>query len=324
MLKKKEHSLLEKYKIIRNIIILVFGVLVFSPYVSASSPKYQKISGFSEEVNGKLSAFLNDFQGSEVRKIALFDCDGTILGQVPHYLADEALYRYAKANYAGKNDSLSLSKMKLVEEMLGMSNTESAYVENRIHFFSGLTVEEIEAIGRDTYNQMYRGKLYPEIQQLIHNLEDFGFEIWVMTASPEYLYQGFVSEVMGIPKNRIIGMKSVVKNGITTDELVIPTTQDIGKEQYIHTCIKSAPLLVVGNSRGDMEMMHTSVGLKMMVNPDDKKIRGIKDGAMNGFTVKSYWGNEGALVVYSNDTREGDDQYVAEEWGVRANKPNAK
>ena len=29
------------------------------------------------------------------RKVAVFDGDGTVIGQVPYYLADEALYRYA-------------------------------------------------------------------------------------------------------------------------------------------------------------------------------------------------------------------------------------
>ena len=313
-----------KSNIIVILVVLVLGLSFYIVNPHTSSVSYQNINGFSDEVNEELSTFLINLQDSEVRKIAVFDVDGTIIGQVPHYLADEALYSYAEHNYTGKKDPESLSKMKIVEEMIKMSNTEEVYVQNRVRFFSNLTVEEIETIGWDTYNQKYKEKLYPEIKQLISILEDFGFEIWVMTASPEYLYQGFLSEDLGIPKNRIIGMKSVVKNGITTDELVIPATQDIGKEQYIRTYIKSEPLLVVGNSRGDMEMMNTSVGLKMIVNPDDEKKRGIQDGLMNGFTVKSYWEKEGALIVYSNDTRQGNDRYVSEEWGIRVNKSNAK
>jgi len=287
---------------------LVFYSFLPNPQVSPISNQY--VPGFSDEVNRRLSTFVDNLQGSEARKIALLDCDGTILGQVPYYLADEAVYHYAKTHYKGKADAVSLSKMKIVEQMLGMSNTENAYIENRVRFFSGLTVEEIEDIGRDTFHRMYRGKLYPEIRRLISRLEDSEFEIWIMTASPEYLYQGFLSDILGIPKNRIIGMKSVVKNGITSDELVVPTTQEIGKEQYIRTYIKAEPFLVVGNSRGDMEMMHTSIGLKMIVNPDDKKIRGTVDGPMDGFTIKSYWENEDALIVYSNDTRQSDAPYI--------------
>jgi len=39
---------------------------------------------------------------------------------------------------------------------------------------------------------------------------------------------------------------------------------------------------MVGNSRGDIEMMNESVGIKLIVNPDDKKIeKGITHGKWN-------------------------------------------
>jgi hypothetical protein len=40
-------------------------------------------------------AFLNTTVTMNIRKVAVFDSDGTTFGQVPYYLADEALYRYA-------------------------------------------------------------------------------------------------------------------------------------------------------------------------------------------------------------------------------------
>lgn len=39
--------------------------------------------------------------------MAVFDCDGTLFGQSPYYLADEAIYEYAKNKYALKKESLS-------------------------------------------------------------------------------------------------------------------------------------------------------------------------------------------------------------------------
>ena len=43
----------------------------------------------------ELKAFLNTTLTMNNRKVAVFDGDGTVIGQVPYYLADEALYRYA-------------------------------------------------------------------------------------------------------------------------------------------------------------------------------------------------------------------------------------
>ncbi len=301
-------------------LLLITVIVAVSGINSVRAQTYQHISGFSEQVNAKLESFFSESPKIKTRKVAVFDCDGTLLSQVPYYLADEALYDYAKKNYAGKEDSLSIAKMKIVEEMLHGNNVAHVYVESRIRFFAGLTPSALENIGKDYYNRNYQGKFYPEMKPLIANLNRFGFEVWVITASPEFLYQGFVSEELDIPKNRIIGVKSVVRNGVTTDELVVPTPQDAGKAETIETYIKEKPLLVVGNSRSDMEMMNTSVGLKMIVNPDDIMVRGTQTGPMNGFTVESYWEKEGALIIYCNDIRKGNHTYVSDEWGVRVNQ----
>ena len=70
-----------------------------------------------------------------------------------------------------------------------------------------------------------------------------------------------------------------------------------------------------------MELMNTSVGLKLIVNPDDKKV----EKEMDNKTVKGYWENDArAIVVYSNDIPEGDYQYVTGDWGVKKNVSNPK
>ena len=146
-----------------------------------------------------------------------------------------------------------------------------------------------------------------------------------MTPSPEFLYQRFVHEQLGIPVDRIIGVKSAVRNGKTTDELVLPTPQDWGKAETIHTFIKARPIIVGGNSRGDMEMMDESVGLKLMVNPDNVKIEKEHAGNMEGMTVKQYWDKDpNCVIVYCNDVPEGNYKYTTQEWGVKVNKTNKK
>ena len=136
------------------------------------------------------------------------------------------------------------------------------------------------------------------------------------------LYQRFVAEQLGIPEDRILGVKSLVTaDGVVTDQLVFPVPQDNGKAEVVNTFIKAKPLFAGGNSRGDMELMNTSVGLKLIVNPDDKKV----EKEMDNKTVKGYWENDArAIVVYSNDIPEGDYQYVTGDWGVKKNVSNPK
>jgi phosphoserine phosphatase len=257
--------------------------------------------------------------------VSVFDCDGTVFGQVPHYLADEALYQYADEVLSKRNDKQAKEKLAILDRMVkNGDNVGKRYVEDRIHFLAGLTPEVIERIGYDTYRRTYKGKFYPEMKQLIANLKEYGFEVWILTASPELLYQKFVSEELGIENYRVVGARSVVKNGVTTTQIVPPIPQDDGKAHTIETYIKARPLIVGGNSRGDMDMLNESFGIKIVVNPDDVKVRGPEDGVMEGYTVKSYWEKEGAIIVKCNDVPIPNTNFYTSKWKIRKNMEHPK
>jgi phosphoserine phosphatase len=302
---------------------LLFFFCAFFSCTLLHAQMFRPIEGWSSEVNNKLENFLNSTLIIQERKIAVFDCDGTLLGQVPYYLADEALYSYAKKHYADKQDEFSKYKMQIINQLLHGNNTGMQYVKERIDFLSGMTVEEVERMGEDCFHEKFQQKIYPQMRELLADLKAYGFEIWVLSASPEILYQQFIHEELGIPVDRIIGVKSVIKNDTITNTLVMPVPQDEGKAQALETFIKAKPLFVAGNSRGDMEMMNESVGLKLIVNPDGDKIeKGTDAGLMNGYTVKGYWEKNNALIVNCNDVDNGNYKYVSGDWGIKANKSN--
>ena len=286
---------------------------------------YRHISGWSQEINAHIEGFLNTTITMNVRKVAVFDSDGTTFGQVPHYLADEALYRYADNVLKERKDRDAREKLKILDRMVkDGNNVGKPYVEDRVHFLAGLSPEEIETIGYECYRESYQNKTYPEMKQLVANLKEYGFEVYILTASPEFLYQKFVSEEYGIPVTNVVGAKCVVKEGVTTGEIIPPIPQDDGKAHTIETFIKARPLIVGGNSRGDMDMLNESVGLKIVVNPDDVTVRGPEDGPMAGHTVRSYWEKEGALIVRCNDVRDPKVRYHTGEWKIRENRANPK
>lgn len=306
----------------KKLILTLAALAAGAFFASAQSYEYKPIEGFQDATNARLESFLKSTIPMQTRKVAVFDCDGTLFGQAPYYLADEALYEYAKKNYEGKTDSLSQAKMAIVDQLLHGDNVGVDFVQNRVRFLSGLTSEEVQKMGNDMYHEKFEGKMYPEMKALLRNLENFGFEVWILSASPELLYQQFCNEQLGFPVDRILGVKSRVAEGnIVTDELVYPVSQDEGKADVVRTFIKADPLLVGGNSRGDLEMMNTSVGLKIMINPDDTKPEKVADGK----TLKAYWeADPNCIVEYCNDVPEGNYTYVTEEWGVKSNATNAK
>ena len=236
--------------------IILVMMLLITPCVSAQT--YRQIKGWSKEVNDRLEDFLNSTITMKIRKVAVFDGDGTVMGQVPHYLADEALYQYADEHFKGKTDKFSKEKMAILNRMVkDGNNVGKPYVEDRVHFLAGLTPEEILEMGYACYQTSYRNKFYPEMKQLIANLKEYGFEVWILTASPEFLYQKFLAEELGIPEVNILGVKSVVVGGKLTDDIILPIPQDDGKANVIPTFIKTRPLVVGGNSRGDMDMLNS-------------------------------------------------------------------
>jgi len=307
----------------RLIFFLAACILAIS--CSRVQEAYQPVDGWSKEANIILKNFLDSTKTLNERKVAVFDCDGTVFGQVPFYLADEALYQYADQVLKERDDEESRTKLAILDRMVEHGdNVSKRYVEDRVHFLSGLTPEEIEDIGYNCYISSYRGKFYPEMKELIDNLKRYGFEIWIITASPEILYQKFVALELDIPVVNIIGVKSVVKEGITTGEIILPIPQDDGKAHAIETFIKARPLIVGGNSRGDMDMVNESAGLKIMINPDNQTIRGPEDGPMAGHTVRSFWEMEGALVLLCDDVADPGIQFHTRNWNIKPNIANPK
>lgn len=300
-------------------------ISAFCLQAALEAQTYRHIYGWSQDINDRIEGFLNGTIPMTVRKVAVFDCDGTTFGQVPYYLADEALYRYADLVLKERKDKEAREKLKILDRMIkDGNNVGKPYVEDRVHFLAGLTPEEIETIGYDCYRDSYMGKFYPEMKQLVANLKEYGFEVWILTASPEILYQKFVAEEFGISNVNVVGAKCVIKDGVTTGEIIPPIPQDDGKAHTIETFIKVRPLIVGGNSRGDMDMINESAGLKMIVNPDDVTVRGPEDGPMSGHTVKSYWEKEGALIVKCDDVRDPKVKFHTEEWKIKQNRANPK
>jgi phosphoserine phosphatase len=305
--------------------IIIYLLATFCLLAGLQAQTFRPIKGWSQEINVRLESFLNSTIPMTERKVSVFDCDGTTFGQVPHYLADEALYQYASDVLKKRNDKESKEKLAILDRMIkNGDNVGKIYVEDRIHFLSGLSPEEIETIGYNCYRKSYKGKFYPEMKEFIANLKEYGFEVWILTASPEFLYQKFVSEEFGIPNTNVVGAKSVVANGKTTREIILPIPQDDGKAHTIETFIKARPLIVGGNSRGDMDMLNESFGLKIIVNPDDETVRGAEDGPMSGHTVKSYWEKEGAIIVKCNDVADPAVKFHTTDWKIKKNKSNPK
>ena len=272
---------------------------------------YTTIDGFSQSENQQLKLFFEKYKNSKERKIAVFDGDGTVMGQTPHYLADECMYQYAKENPEWKPE--------IIDTITKLSNVSLPYVQYRVKYISGKPLQFYRDLGEKTFNKYYKDKIFQPVKQLIETLKENNFEVWIVTASPEGMYQQFLSKEFGIPITNIIGVKSVIKNGIITDHIVYPVPQDEGKMEAIETFIQGKPQLVAGNSRGDKEMIEFSGDLKIIVNPDEH----IAEGQQQ--SIADYAKKEDWLIVKVNDVpRDSFPSISSENFGIRLNKTRKK
>tara|TARA_B100000579_G_scaffold437160_1_gene465427 strand:- start:2219 stop:2893 length:675 start_codon:yes stop_codon:yes gene_type:complete len=217
------------------------------------------------------------------------------------------MYQWANKRPDHRPDVINLLKTQ--------SNVSLPYVQNRIRLVAGMTLQEYRDLGEDCFNKYYTNKIFKPMEELIQILKEENFEVWIVTASPEGMYQQFLSKVFQIPITRIIGVKSVVRNGIITDEIVHPVPQDHGKKEAIETFIQDIPLFVAGNSRGDKEMIEHSRGLKLIVNPDEHVAPDQKE------SISDYAKNNNWLIVKVNDIPDSNFPLVSSsKYGKRLNK----
>ncbi len=270
---------------------------------------FQPIEGFDAKTNERIEKFLVETKDYNKRKIAVFDGDGTVLGQAPHYMADECLYEVALNNPQKKTD--------VIKKMTKLSNVSMEYVQLRVKFFEGDTVDYLRELGSNCYKKYYAEKVFKPMVNLIYKLKENGFEVWIITASPEALYQKFLSEELHIPITNIVGVKSVVHEGKITGTMVEPIPQDHGKKEAIETFVQERPLLVGGNSRGDKEMIEYSGNLKIIINPDEY-VAEDQTESIAEYARKNNW-----MIAKIKDVPSNEFPYISSKnFNMKKNKTN--
>ena len=93
-------------------------------------------------------------------------------------------------------------------------------------------------------------RVYEEMRDLVKELKNNNFDVWISTASSQYFVDPIAPEYFGIPAERVIGVRSVLKEGIITSSFLgcgsFEDGQDIinyrqGKKCWINKIIFQRP-----------------------------------------------------------------------------------
>lgn len=115
----------------------------------------------------------------------------------------------------------------------------------------------------------------PPMSDLIALLQSRGFEVWVISASPQFVLYPW-TEPLGIPQDRVIGIRNLLSNGVLSPELEQCDPSSIedlityadGKLCWARKLIRDPvdPVLVAGDSMGDLPMLLSATRMRILVD----------------------------------------------------------
>jgi phosphoglycolate phosphatase-like HAD superfamily hydrolase len=170
------------------------------------------------------------------------------------------------------------------EEVRGFAR--SAYAENAFN-----PVGTTQTVGSVT-GLAYHVRVYEEMVDLVETMQDNGFDVWVLTASPQFVIDAVSEQLIGVKPNRVVGIRSVTdaQGRLTAhlqgcgpvadgDDTLI--TYDQGKRCWINKAIYHQPVeqqlarqpderqrqvFAAGDSDTDLAFMQDATRLKLVLN----------------------------------------------------------
>ncbi|HEX8825955.1 MAG TPA: haloacid dehalogenase-like hydrolase [Archangium sp.] len=187
------------------------------------------------------------------------------------------------------------------------TNTAYAWVAQ---LQAGYTPEELRAFARSAYAEnafnppgttqtvgtttglAYHVRVYEEMVDLVETLQANGFDVWVLTASPQFVVDAVSEPLVGIKPNRVIGIRMMTDAqgrvtpriqgcGTVADGADTLITYDQGKRCWINKVIFHQPVeqqlarqpdarkrqvFAAGDSDTDLSFVQDATHLKLAIN----------------------------------------------------------
>lgn len=245
----------------------------------------QRLKAFVASVSEESS---NQFVAPADR-IAVFDNDGTLWAEQPAYFQLYFALDQIKA-MAAADSALALhwqDKPLYKAALSGDLKAVAGYGEKGLlelveTSHSGMTTDQFEQSVNDwlskathpTTGKLYTEMVYQPMLELLDYLRANNFRIYIVSGGGIDFIRPWAEEVYGIPKENVIGSRISIKYDYIDGKPVIMRKPELdfiddkaGKPVAIHQFIGKRPILAVGNSDGDLQMLEwTATNIKPNLN----------------------------------------------------------
>ena len=253
----------------------------------ADGPARRAIEGFVERATTPGPAFVPPEE-----RIATFDNDGTLWCEQPMYF--EGVFAIDRAReLAAKDPSLkSRPVFKAIADndasaLAGLGEKDIAELVGATH--AGMTTDAFQQIVQawfakarhPRFGRPYSDLVYQPQLELLAYLRGAGFKTYIVSGGGVDFMRAFAARAYGVPPEQTIGSSGKTRFEMRGGRAVLLKTAEIGsiddhagKPQNIQLQIGRRPVIAVGNSDGDLEMLQYSASaarpsLQLLVHHDD-------------------------------------------------------
>lgn len=255
-------------------------------------------------------------------RIAVFDNDGTLWAERPVYFQLLFAMDYLAQRAESDPDLLSSDALKAAaagDMKALMAGGKEALIEVITVAHSGMSVDEFIAASGEWLRtakhpetgKPYLDHVYQPMLELLRYLRDEGFETFIVSGGGVHMIRAFAKETYGIPPQNVIGSVGESEYQMVDGTPTIMKTPGIafiddkaGKPVGIDRHIGRRPVIAVGNSDGDFEMLEYATSgdgprLAIIVHHTDaerewaydreghvgKLVRGLDEGPDRGWLI---------------------------------------
>ena len=257
-------------------------------------------------------------------RVAVFDNDGTLWSEQPLYnqfafvldrvkqmvAKDPALRQKPTFAAVADGDMAAVAKLQ-DKDLLDMVAATQAGLTIEQH--QALTTAWLKTARHPKFGKPYTALTYQPQLELLAYLRAAGFKTWIVSGGEVQFMRAFAQDAYGVPPEQVIGtsLKMKFDPGDGKANLTfVPALGSLddgpGKPENIALQIGRAPLVAVGNSDGDQQMLEYSAAsvrpsLQILVHHDDaarefaydrtskmgKLEKALDEAARRGWTVVS-------------------------------------
>jgi phosphoglycolate phosphatase-like HAD superfamily hydrolase len=276
-------------------LFVFIGLLLLTPTVSAD-PLPSWNDGPAKMTIQEFVTAVTDESGSHfippAERIAVFDNDGTLWVEQPMYVQLAFVLDRVKALAPQHPEWQTQQPFKAVLEgdLDALAETgKRGLLEMLMATHAGMTTEEFETIVTEwianarhpKYERPYTELVYQPMLELLDYLRANGFKTFIVSGGGIEFMRPWVERVYGIPPEQVVGSSIEVQYEVRNGKPVLARLPQIdfiddkaGKPVGIHRFIGSRPVLALGNSDGDLQMLQwTTAGdrprLGLLLHHDD-------------------------------------------------------